>query len=949
MQAADAAELLFPFRVSRRNNALWLATVAVFYFAVARFSELLAFEPSDITAICPTAGVFLSAILLTRRNLRPLLIGLLIAVDSGAGWMAGAAFGPGLIDALAMAGEAVLGVWLLDRFLRWQFAVQTTRDLFSWLILSVVGSSVMTGAFMGAVSRLMEGPDNFWSAWMQWTTADGVGNLLTTPFLLSWIAWNRDRTSPVIQHRVVEWVALVVSFTALSYALFNWWANLPLFALFLPYSILPFVCWAAWRFGVRGVATILVILAAMAVPFAASGGVTGFSYTSGVMDDVMIVQLLLAVTAVPGLLLATVISDRRQAEAALRAGEHRYRVLFEQAAVGVAQVDAATGRFVQVNQRYCDLVGYTHAEMLALNFQSITHPEDLTEDLGHMNALSVEKVRMFTMEKRYLRKDGTVVWVNLNVSSMWLPGQSNDFQIAVAEDITARKRAEEVLRRQAALLDAANDAIYVRSLDDTVTYWNGGAERLFGLTPAQAVGRKITDLGGSDHTAFNAANAQLLAHGTWSGELKKPGKDGAERIVFCRWTLLRDEQGQPKEVLAINTDVTEKNRLEAQFLRAQRMEGIGMLAGGIAHDLNNILTPIMMSTSLLRDAIRTTDLRAILDSVENSAQRGADIIRQLLTFARGQPGVRAPVPVRQLLREMEKLIRETFPRELRLTVTVPLELWPVIGDPTQMHQALMNLCVNARDAMPEGGALTLAAANITLDAAAAAQMPGTKPGPHVRLSVSDTGTGIPADQLDHIFDPFFTTKEIGQGTGLGLPTVLGVVRGHGGAVRVDSHVGQGTTIELFFPAAPETNPATAHEPEPLPPRGHRELILLVDDEPTVRSAARRALEMHGYRVVVAAEGTEALTLFAQHRAEIRAILTDMMMPGMNGTALVRALQQLGARQPILGMTGLADQATFKGFDTLGLPPLLTKPFSMQTLLTAVHQTLMAAPEAGTVN
>ncbi len=513
--------------------------------------------------------------------------------------------------------------------------------------------------------------------------------------------------------------------------------------------------------------------------------------------------------------------------------------------------------------------------------------------------------------------------------------------VHIVSDITARRQAEEQVREQAALLDTANDAIYVRALDHTVTYWNEGAERLYGWTRAEALGRKITELGDVDRGAFEAAHAALLEQGSWIGELKKVNKAGGNIVVFCRWTLLRDEEGRPREILAINTDVTEKKHLEANLLRAQRLESIGALAGGIAHDLNNILAPILMTASLLRETAGDAESREMLRTVETCAERGGNIIRQLLTFARGRPGARVPLPVPYLLDEMEKIVRETFPRNIRVVVQAPQDLWSPLGDATQIHQALMNLCVNARDAMAEGGTLTLAAANMILDETFAATMPDAKPGPCICVSVADTGVGIPPENLERIFDPFFTTKEIGKGTGLGLPTVMGILRGHGGFVRVDSKVGFGTTVELYLPASPAAYAVhTAGRATP-PPRGGGELILVVDDEAIVRGVLWRLLEKHGYRVLCAADGAEALALFEKRRGEIRAVLTDMMMPGMDGAALVRALSGMDTRLPVLGMTGLGERMGIRGLDDLDLPVLLIKPFAGADLLDALHKALTA--------
>jgi CheY-like chemotaxis protein len=296
---------------------------------------------------------------------------------------------------------------------------------------------------------------------------------------------------------------------------------------------------------------------------------------------------------------------------------------------------------------------------------------------------------------------------------------------------------------------------------------------------------------------------------------------------------------------------------------------------------------------------------------------------------------------------MDKIIRETFPRNIQLGINAPQELWPVLGDATQIHQAFMNLCVNARDAMPDGGKLTLTAENLTLDEAFVAMMPSAKPGLYVCITVTDTGTGIPPELVDRIFDPFFTTKEIGKGTGLGLATVLGIVRGHGGFVLVNSRVGKGTTFELYLPASAEAKAAARPEHETLPPRAGGELILVVDDEASVRGVVQRTLEKHGYQVATAAEGAEALRLFASRRAEIRAVLTDMMMPGMDGLSLVRTLRQQEPHLPILGMTGVGEKADIKGLATLDLLKLLTKPFNSAVLLSVLHQTL-AAPDK-TVN
>ncbi len=630
------------------------------------------------------------------------------------------------------------------------------------------------------------------------------------------------------------------------------------------------------------------------------------------------------------------ITERKRAAEALQEHTAFLNMLLEAIPAPVFYKDAE-GRYLGVNQAFETFYGKRRVELVGRSVFDIA-PRELAEVYHAKDLELLRNPGVQVYGAKLKDAQGVLHDVAFHKTTLQDAGGRVSGLLGVILDLTEHKRAEERLRQQAALLDAANDAICVLAPDHTVTYWNVGAERLYGWSQAEALGRKLTELGNWDAPAFAAAHATLLEQGYWSGELKLTSMEGRELVIFCRWTLLRDHQGR-SEVLAINTDITEQKQLEANFLRAQRMEGIGSLASGVAHDLNNILAPILMIGPLLRMTVNDPESRELIDMMESCAQRGADIIQQLLTFARGKPGVRAPLPVQHLLKEIHKLISETFPRNLQLRLHLARNLRTIQGDATQVHQALVNLCVNARDAMPAGGTLTLGAANAVLDEALAARTPDGKPGDYVCLSVADTGTGIAPENLDRIFDPFFTTKELGQGTGLGLATVLGIVRGHGGFVRVKSQVGQGTTFELGFPASPEVKTPAPAGLEPPPRPGQGELILVVDDEPSVREVVRHSLEKHGYRVVVAREGNEALALFAARRAEIKAVVTDLMMPGWDGPKLVQALRQLEARLPILGMTGLADQAGGNGPADPGLPTLLIKPFTGAKLLGALRETL----------
>ncbi len=495
------------------------------------------------------------------------------------------------------------------------------------------------------------------------------------------------------------------------------------------------------------------------------------------------------------------------------------------------------------------------------------------------------------------------------------------------------------LAEQASLLDKAQDAIVVRDLSHRITYWNKSAERLYGWPASEAIGMVARDLQ-TDPAAFDEAMRRVLEHGDWVGELWQVSKDGRPLTVESRWTLVRNEAGRAAAVLVINTDITERRNLEQQFLRAQRLESIGTLAGGMAHDLNNVLTPILVGVGMLSDHERDPERRDILATLEASARRGADMVQQVLSFARGVEGRRVRVHVGTVVRDVERIVNDTFLKNIAMWTEVADDLWTVSGDPVQLHQVLLNLCVNARDAMPGGGRLSVFAGNVTLDAAFAGANIDAKPGPHVMLQVTDSGTGISPDVIDRIFDPFFTTKDVSKGTGLGLSTSLAIVKSHGGFIQVDGSPGIGATFRVYLPAQVETvaHPAPAAAADL--PRGHGELILVVDDEAPVRQVTRRMLETFGYRVALAADGAEAMALYAEQKDQIAAVITDMMMPVMDGPATICALRRIRPDVRIIAASGVharGNDAHARSIASVG--HFLPKPYSAGELLAALQAAL----------
>ncbi len=513
-----------------------------------------------------------------------------------------------------------------------------------------------------------------------------------------------------------------------------------------------------------------------------------------------------------------------------------------------------------------------------------------------------------------------------------------EYVIGTGIDITERRKSEAQIAEQAELLDKARDAIVVRDLEGKLLFWNKGAERMYEWTRDEALGRMAGDFLFMDAKRFPEVNGLTISQGEWYGELQHKKKGGAEIVTEARWTLIRDSAGAPKAVLSIDTDITERKKIEAQFLRAQRMESIGTLAGGIAHDLNNILAPIMMSIDLLKECANDPQAKMILETIEVSAKRGSDIVRQVLSFARGIEGERIEVQVRHLLTELESIIKNTFPKDIRLHFSVPNDIWTLVGDPTQIHQILLNLCVNARDAMPNGGALTIAAENCLLDEQYVTMNPEAKAGHYVNINVNDSGAGIPQNILDKIFEPFFTTKDLNKGTGLGLSTVLAIVKSHEGIINVSSELGKGTTFKIFLPATEISLEAQKKLTQPISlPRGNGETILIVDDEASILIITNQTLQAFGYKVLTATDGAEAVAVYAQRKNEIAAVLTDMMMPIMDGAAVIHALMKINPAVKIVSASGLAANGGVA--KETGLKHTLTKPYTAGTLLKVMRAIL----------
>jgi PAS domain S-box-containing protein len=636
------------------------------------------------------------------------------------------------------------------------------------------------------------------------------------------------------------------------------------------------------------------------------------------------------------------IAERKQAEEANRrlAGI----VAYSNDAIVSKNLD---GTITSWNHAAEQTYGYAATEIIGKPVTLLIPPERWDEEPGILQRICRgEPVEHYETVRR--RKDGTLVDVSLTVSPIKDARDNIIGASKIARDITERKCAEEALRTSrdnlAEVFNNVHVAIFVHDTQGPILAVNDKMLDLYQVDREQAPRLSIKD----DYSAPSNPLASLpaiwqkvLAGETHSMEwaARRP-RDGS---TFPAEVFLRKVTwGGRDAVMATVHDLSEKKALEKQFLRAQRLESIGTLASGIAHDLNNILAAIMMSAQILQLQRPGKEECKMLATILASAKRGAEVVKQVLTFARGVEGERVILQAKHLIKEIHKIAEETFPKQITFRSDVPKDLWTLTGDATQLHQVLMNLCVNARDAMPEGGTLLLSAENVQVAKAKASLFADGKAGPHVLIQVSDTGSGIPPAIIEKIFEPFFTTKELGKGTGLGLSTLLGIVRSHGGFVDVESEPGRGSTFKVYLPAHPGKAVSRVDATPPPSPRGAGECILVVDDEVNVRSMTERTLTQHGYQVLLAANGKEALGLVASHPAGVKAVVTDIMMPVMDGVALVQVLKQTHPRMLVIACTGWGQEGIQAKLKGLGVESFLEKPYPLGALLMVLRDHLTPA-------
>ncbi|MEH2175954.1 PAS domain S-box protein [Nostoc sp.] len=631
------------------------------------------------------------------------------------------------------------------------------------------------------------------------------------------------------------------------------------------------------------------------------------------------------------------ITERKLVEESLQQSEARLSLATEAAQIGIWERNpiANTGIWSANMGPLYGLPSNTLCPTYE-DYLNLIYPED-REFVAASIARMIEQGKGST-EYRIVWPDGSLHWLNCKGQVYYNEIGQPLRIVGTNRNVTERKLAEQKISEQAALLDIVTDAILVRDFQSQILFWNQGAERMYGWLSTEVTGKNLQEIFYTAGTQqqLEVPMKRVIESGSWQGELNKVTKSGQKILVESRWTLMRDSAGDPKSILTVDTDITEKKQLQEQFFRTQRLESLGTLAGGIAHDLNNILTPILAAAQLLQGRFLQDEERSgqLLALVETNAKRGAALVKQILSFARGYKGERTIIQIQYLISEIVQIAKQTFPKSIELSTFIPKEIWAVNGDITQLHQVLINLVVNARDALPNGGNINISAENKFIDEAYTRMNLDAKVGHYVVITVADNGTGIPPDIIDRIFEPFFTTKEVNAGTGLGLSTVLGIIRNHDGFIKVSSNVDIGSKFDLFLPAVETTQAFNIEEVDLLP--GEGELILVVDDEPQIREIVTIILENHNYKILTANNGIEAIALYAQYDHQINAVLMDLIMPEMDGIIAIRTLRRMNMQVQIIACSGLNSMEIFAESADANVQAVLLKPYTARELLKTLH-------------
>lgn len=893
----------------------------------------------NVALVWPPTGISLAALLLFGYWLWPGIALGAFLVTASTGTPLLVAFGIGIGNTL----EALLGAYLLRRFVRFQNSLERLQDVLGLVTLAAVLSTTISATI--GVASLCLGSVIPWitysSIWRVWWLRNMISDLVIAPMLLIW------STRPYFKwqlQRIAEVGILMILLILVSHIVFVGWFDTENARYPLAYTPFPFIIWAVLRFGQHGAVTGTFVVSCIAI----WGTIQGFGpfIRETLNENLMLLQGFIAVISITtSLVLAASLTERKRTEDSLRESEEQFRIMADTAPVmiWISNPDKLCNYF---NKSWLEFTGRTLEQEMGNGWIEDLHPDDRQHYLDtYVTAFEARKD--FRIEHRLRRVNGEYGWI-LNTG---IPRFSSDGSfigyIGSGVDITDRKQMEEQLHLLAAAIHSVGEGILITDAQlelpgPRIVFANEGLSRMSGYTPEELIGKTPRIFQGpkTDRAVRIRLKRELSEGKPFKGEAINYRKDGSEYQVDWHISPIWNSSGQITNYVSIQRDITQLKSLEEQFRQSQKMEAIGRLAGGIAHDFNNLLTVILIYSELLLKSLGDDNsLRKDVEEIKRAGEQATSLTRQLLVFSRRQTFQPKILSLNGIVADLEKMLRRLIGEDIDLIVTLSPDLEYIKADPGQMDQVIINLVINARDAMPQGGRLIIETVNIDLDEAYVNQHVNVQPGPYVMLAISDTGTGMDAETLSHIFEPFFTTKKESEGTGLGLATVYGIVKQSGGHIWVYSELGQGTTFKIYLPRIEEVDELAGQDQASTGSFQGSETILLVEDEDTVRNMVRRILLEKGYTVLEACHGDEALAICEQYKNPIHLMITDVIMPQMSGRELFQRLTLLYPKMKVLYISGYTDSVIIRHHVLNPATAFLQKPFTPNALAGKIREVL----------
>ena len=910
------------------------------YFASAQLGAAFAL-PNNIAAIWPPSGVMLALLVLSDRRDWPALV---------AGGFAGALVSVSLYNyplslsltaALANSAESFLAAWVI----RWRYDSRTPMHSVPGLVRFIVGAVMLSNAVTALLGGFMihqRFHTPYGTAWFTWWVGDGLGMLIVAPALLQ-LTNVSERIKTVELRAAIEAVALLtLLFVAAHITLGprHEWLLDP-----SPYTLLPLLFWTALRFGPPGATTGLLIVASVAIWNAVLGVGPYAGDGSPEVSVAMHVYTFLLMASLSSLIPAAVMEERNAVFRRLLDSEERYRDLFESSPDPSWVYDTGTRAFLEVNHAAVAKYGFTREEFLQMTVLAI-RPEDevpkLLHALGQVGAES-----KYDEPWRHRRKDGTIIEVEVKSHPLVFAGHGA--RLVHARDVTDRRRADDALRaaqeRLRRVIASSGAVIFeLRSREGALELeWiSDNVTRILGYTIEETHQPKwwSSSVHPDDFRRMRGRPfAEAFIDGTSEYRLKH--RDGRYRWLREEQRVTRNSERKPVAVVGAWLDITDSRQLEQQLQQSQKLQAVGQLAGGVAHDFNNILTVILAEAGelLLTESPRNAAELESIEEIRKAGERAAALTRQLLTFSRRQIIEPVTIDINEIVDGTDKMLRRLIGEHVQMVLRLEPEIRHTIADRGQLEQLFVNLVVNARDAMPDGGTLTIETANVQLDEAFTAPHADLVPGNYVMLSVTDVGTGMSDDVKKHLFEPFFTTKEPGKGTGLGLATSYAIARQFGGHIAAYSEVGLGTTMRVYLPEADATPSAVRHSPHGMTQHRGHETILLVEDESQVRRVSFRMLQAAGYVVHEVSNAEDAITLLNSSPVQFDLLLTDVVLPRMGGGALAEEVSKMRPGIRVLFTSGYSADTVLQRRLLERDVVLLQKPFTAASLAGKVREAL----------